>query len=115
MTSRIVPFQRPVSWKNLRPDEAERIIKARAQNTANIIFTTHAYERVDERDILQADVYRILREGYVDSPPEIDRHGGWQAIVKKRIRGGREAGIVSVIFKESDDIIVVTVMWVDLK
>jgi len=115
MTDKVLPFKRPVHWKNLRADEAEMIIRERARNTENIIFSQHAFERVNQRDILQPDVYRILREGYVDSAPERGKKGGWCVTVKKRIRGSREAAIVSVIFKESDDIIIVTVMWVDLK
>jgi len=114
MSDKIVPFRRPINWKNLHADDAEKIIKSRAQVTSNVVITTHAYERIEERGFLQADVYRILREGNIDSPPVLDKHGGWQAIVKKRIRGGREAGVVSVIFRESEDIIIITVMWVDL-
>lgn len=115
MTANVLPMKRPIRWQKLRPDEAERIIKERASATENIIFTTHAYDRVDERSIIQADVYRILREGYVDEIPEKDRHGGWTTTIKKRIRGGREAAVVTVIFKESDNLIVITVMWVDPK
>ena len=113
MSHKIAPFRRPVNWENLRADDAENIIKSRAQVTLTVVITTHAFERIEERDILQADTYRISREGNTDSPPVLDKRGGWQAIVKKRIRGRREAGVVSVIFRESDEIIVVTVMWVD--
>ena len=114
MTGKILPL-RPINWKNLRQDEAEKLIRQRAADTNNIVITDHAYDRVSSREIIVPDVIRILREGYVDSSPEKDRFGGWQIIVKKRIRGCREAAIVTAVMRENDNIIVVTVMWVDLK
>jgi len=78
MPQNVIPIKRPINWRKLRPDEAERIIKERASITSNVIITYHARERVEERSILQSDLYQILREGYVDEAPEKDVSGSYK-------------------------------------
>jgi hypothetical protein len=113
MTDKIVPYKRPVNWKSLRCDEAEQVIRTRANDTDNVIITDHAFDRVENREIIQPDILNILRTGYVIDNPQLAKKGGWEVIVKKKLRGRREAAVVTVIFKESEKIIIVTVMWVD--
>lgn len=113
MSETVVLFKRPIRWNDLRADEAERIIKEWSQETEKVFFTDHAFDRVDERSLLQQDVYRVLREGYVDLKPVKDENDNWVVRVKKRIRGGREAGVVTVVLREEEKLLIVTVMWVD--
>jgi len=103
---------RPINWNKPRTDVAERIIRQRAQDTVNIIIGAHAYERVEEREIVQADVYKILREGYVDEVT-IEPDGEWKAIVTLRLKGSREAGVVTIIFVDENTLFVKTVEWMD--
>jgi hypothetical protein len=112
-----IPFRRPVRWTNLRSDEAEAIIREWARDTARIILTDHAFERVDERDANQLDVltvYRALQSGAVFGDPVMNEHGHWQATMAKRMPGGRDACVVTVIVRDDRTLIVRTVMWRDL-
>ena len=54
---------RPINWKKPKTDVAERLIRQRSEDTSKVIIGDHAFERIDEREIVQADVYRILRTG----------------------------------------------------
>jgi len=107
------PFRRPINWNRLRTDEAERLIRERAATTGNVIFGVHAYDRIEERSIIQSDVYRILRTGFVESTLARNEDGNWEAVVTKRMAGGREAGVVTIIFGESEYLFVKTVEWMD--
>ncbi|MDP1961764.1 MAG: hypothetical protein Q8K93_06140 [Reyranella sp.] len=44
-----VPFQRPIRWSDLRSDEAERVIRAWAQDTSRLLISDHAFDRLGER------------------------------------------------------------------
>lgn len=111
-----VPFRRPIRWDRLRTDEAERVIREWAQDADRVTFTRHAFERVAERDygvLTTATVLRVLRKGQVIGDPERNEHGHWQAIMARRMPGGRDACVVTVIVREDRSLIVRTVMWRD--
>lgn len=105
---------RPIRWDRLRTDEAEREIRRRL-DAGDPIFTDHAYDRVDERGderLLDSDVLTILRQGSVRQPPEKEPNG-WSVTVERRMPGSRDAGVVTVIVHPGDELIVVTVEWMD--
>jgi hypothetical protein len=106
------PVRRPINWEQLRAGDAERLIKERASDTSKVIIVGHPKDRAKEREILTVDIYRILREGMVlDAPTRIE--GGWEAVIRRRIRGTRDAGAATILLKEDDTVIVKTVMWID--
>lgn len=107
------PIQRPVNWANLRADEAERVIRERAQDTANVLIIGHPDDRSRERDIPLPDIYRILREGAVSKAPERNRHGDWEVVISRRMKGTRDAAAVTIVVMQDRQLIVKTVMWVD--
>ena len=94
-----IPVQRPVHWDRLRSDEAERIIRERAQDSENVITSSHAFERIEERSIIQNDVYDIPRTGQVNEAPRRDDAGNWVVIMEKLMPGGRAAGIVTIVYR----------------
>lgn len=49
---------------------AQKRIREIAQKTENVILGNHARERMSEREIFDIDVFRVLRQGYVDDAPE---------------------------------------------
>jgi hypothetical protein len=108
-----VPFKRPVNWQRLRPDDAERIIRQRSQDPANIVLTVHAEERMGERDIPVPEVHRILRTGTVEGVPERDG-AAWKVTIMRRIPDRREAGVVTAIVQNDKKVVVITVEWMDL-
>ncbi len=107
------PFRRPVNWAKIRTDEAERIIRERAEDSGNVYFGIHAFERVDERSITQPDAIRILRTGHVDGPLQRNLDGEWEATIVKKMPGCREAGVVTIVYQEGGDLFVKTVEWMD--
>lgn len=107
------PFKRPIRWERLRTDEAETVIRERAADTSKVVFSTHAFERVDDRTITIIDAYRILRSGFVEEPLQKNINGDWEARVTKRMPGSREAAVVTIVFREEDKLFIKTVMWVD--
>jgi hypothetical protein len=98
----------------LRADQAERLIHRLARDSGNVILTTHAKERMAERDIVRHDLDRILRAGTVLEEPSRDRYGNWSCKIIHRLRGRRDAGAVTVIEK-AKKLIVVTVEWEDVR
>lgn len=98
----------------LTPKQAEGLIRAAALDSAKVIITDHAEDRMEERDITDRDLFRILQEGRVAGTPRLTEDMDWKCKVVKRLRGSREAGAVTVIAK-AGFLIVVTVEWEDLR
>ncbi len=95
----------------MRADEAEKLIQERAADSAKVVILGHPEERCEERDINDVELYQILRGGVVTDAPRLEE-GDWVAVISRRIRGTRDAGVVTIILRE-DKLIVKTVMWVD--
>ena len=109
------PFRRPIHWDNLRADEAERVIRERTKETTNIVISRHAFNRIDEREITQPDVYNILRTGFVEGSPQMNIEGDWDVTVTKLMPDGRYAGVVKIVFRKKEILFVKTVEWMDVK
>ncbi len=92
---------------------AKEIINRRALDTAQVVLTFHAQERMEERGIVSDEVYRILRSGAVFELPIRNEQGDWQVEIEKRMPGGRDVAVVTVV-PQDDGLIVRTVMWRDL-
>jgi len=107
---------RPIRWSKLRRDEAERVIRQRCADTANVIFGTHAFQRMNERSSLQRlyaeDAYVILESGSVKDDPVLE-NGEWKVVVVKRMPGTREAGVVTLFTKDGTTLFIKTVEWMD--
>ena len=92
---------------------AQARIRKIAEVTENVILGTHALERMREREIFDVDVFRTLRQGHVDEAPELTEHNEWKTKVILKIRGGRTAGVVTVIL-HNGKLFVKTVEWENL-
>ena len=89
----VINFPRPIRWQNLRADEAERIIHEWAKQSENVIITDHAFDRVEDRSIVETDVRKILRNGHVIEAPTKTEEGDWKVVISLRMRGTREASL----------------------
>ena len=107
------PPPRPINWGRLSAGDAERLIRQRAADTAKVIFGRHAYARITERGITQPEAYDILRTGAVHEAPSRTAFGDWEAVVEKRMPGGRRAGIVAIVFRKQETLFIKTVEWID--
>ena len=90
-------------------------VHTQAADSVNVIFTRHARERMEEREILDADVLRILQRGDLKGRIEKEKEGnGWKLKIVYLLRGNREAGVVTIVYSNSPELRVVTVEWEDL-
>ncbi|MSP81891.1 MAG: DUF4258 domain-containing protein [Alphaproteobacteria bacterium] len=77
-----------------------------------MIFGDHALERMAERDIFDVVVLRILRTGSIRGDPEQTHHDEWKCKMVLKLRGGRDAGVVTIILHVGK-LFVKTVEWED--
>jgi hypothetical protein len=90
-------------------------IRALAAHSECVIMTHHALERMEERDILDIDVFRILRHGRMVGEIEKGKKDGeWVVTLVDRIKGTREAGVVTAVINQRM-LIIVTVEWEDVR
>ncbi len=102
-----------VTAMRLTASVAQKRIRELAQVTENVIFGPHARQRMKEREIFDVDVLRVLRNGFVDEAPEMTERGEWKCKITLKIRGGRNAGVVT-IFLHNGRLFIKTVEWEDV-
>ena len=68
-----------------------------------------------ERDIIDVEVFRILQNGALSGEPEQTPKGEWKLKLVMRLRGNRDAGVVTIILHGDRKLLVKTVEWEDLK
>lgn len=108
--SDIIPLKISMNAKR-----AEALIRKLADDSKRVRFTTHANERMEERDISLADALRVLRNGTVEGQPEPgNKPSEWKCKMVRHARGNREIGVITIIIRESY-LLVKTVEWEDLK
>jgi hypothetical protein len=99
----------------MTPRVAEQRIKAAAAQSVNIDWGIHALERMEYREIIDSDVLRVLRTGFIEGlPKKTNVAGEWKCKMVKAIRGGREVGVVTIILV-GGRLFVKTVEWEDLR
>ena len=96
----------------LRPERAQAIIRQTAQDTENVILGRHTLERIEERDISDIEIYRILQKGHVMEEPKQTKKKEWKCKVVKRLLGGRDAAAITIIL-HGGKLFVKTIEWED--
>jgi hypothetical protein len=94
--------------------KARQRINALAERSSNLIWTNHVRDQMLSRGITTTDVLRVLRTGYVDEDPTETERGEWKCKITKSIRGGRDVGVVTVIWQAAR-LILITAEWEDPK
>jgi len=83
------------------------------ENTGNVFFTDHAFERMEERDIPDVTIYRVLRNGHIKGEPEPGKkEGEWKIKICDAVRGRREVGVVTIVVN-NEKLVITTVEWED--
>ena len=106
----------PVGRERPDPRKLREIARFIATNdTKNVFLTDHALERMEERDIPDVTVYRVLRNGYMKGDPEPgEKDGEWKIVICDQVRGRREVGVVTIVVK-AKKLVIKTVEWKDLR
>ncbi|MDD3609848.1 MAG: DUF4258 domain-containing protein [Halothiobacillaceae bacterium] len=66
----------------LGEESAKRMLSEIAADTKNVKFTTHARERMKERQITSAQILRCLRHGRITEGPAREASGNWKLNVE---------------------------------
>lgn len=66
---------------------ALKLLREIAQDSARIIFTRHAVQRMRQRKISPVQVMTCLQRGFVSEPVALDLHGNWKLTVSHRVAG----------------------------
>jgi len=96
----------------LKPADALKIIRERAQDSAHILILRHARQRMVERGVDDLDVQRCLRGGAITEGPYVptdSKTGAWRCNVEGVVSGDRLRVVVELP-KEPPDLLVVTVI-----
>jgi hypothetical protein len=96
----------------MKPADALKIIRERAQDSGHIFILRHARQRMIERGVDDLDVQRCLRGGVITEGPYVpvdSRTGAWRCNVEGIINGDRLRVVVELP-KEPPDLLVVTVI-----
>jgi len=104
----------PASRKLPDPGKLREIARFIAtENTQNVFFTDHALERMEDRDIPDVTVYRVLRNGHIKGDPEPGKNEGeWIIKICDAVRGRREVGVVTIVVNDKK-LVITTVEWED--
>jgi hypothetical protein len=98
----------------LTASHAETRIRQAAQDTSNVILSEHALDRMEERGFDDQQVFEILRNGHVLENPTFTEFEEWKCKIVKKLRGGRDAGVITIILR-SGKLFIKTVEWEDLR
>lgn len=86
--------------------------KQSAQDSAQVVFTTHARQRMRQRYINDPMVLEVLRQGVLASTPEPDiKHPGLKCRMQRFVAGVQVAVVVYVEYPVPE-LVVVTVIEV---
>lgn len=66
---------------------ALKVLREIAQDSARVIFTHHARQRMRQRKVSPAQVLACLQRGIASEPVALDLHGNWKLTVTHRIAG----------------------------
>jgi Domain of unknown function (DUF4258) len=73
----------------LRMNDASalKLLREIAQDSAQVIFTHHARQRMRQRKVFSMQVLTCLQRGIVSEPVALDAHGNWKLTVTHRVAG----------------------------
>jgi len=97
---------------SLTKQQATARIREIAQDSRNVIITTHAKTRMGERKISRQMVFECLRHGRIERQPEPNIMKGSLECLMEHHVAGETIGVVAAIPEDNPGIIVVTVMHV---
>jgi hypothetical protein len=98
-----------------RSEEIRNLIHRLAADTRNIAWSTHALQRMVERDIADRVAVDVLRTGSLQGQIEPGSNPGeWKVKMVKEVKGRREVGVVVITIRDAQ-LFVKTTEWEDLR
>jgi Domain of unknown function (DUF4258) len=90
---RLVPAVQP---ENLSPDDAIRVVRALAVNTANIVILEHGKGRSRQRRITRRQIELCVQKGTVQEGPFLNSRGNWQLNLRRHAAGEEITVVVAI-------------------
>ena len=84
---------------------ALRILREIAEDSARVIFTKHASQRMRQRKVSPVQVIACLQRGIIREPVALDLHGNWKLTVSHRV-AGRDLNVAVAIDVPSRAIVI---------
>ena len=66
---------------------ALKVLREIAEDSARVIFTKHANQRLRQRKVSPVQVITCLQRGTVSESVALDMHGNWKLTVSHRLAG----------------------------
>lgn len=105
--------QRVIELRLTRERIEQRVHELAAQG--EVAFSGHALDRMEERDISDIQVIRVLKRGDLRGEVEAGTgKGEWKCKIVDTGRGAREIGVVTLLIKNRR-LFVKTVEWEDMR
>lgn len=93
-----------------------RTIREYAAVSERVFFSNHARERMEEREITDIEVIRVLKFGEIAGQPWREEKSEDMACkVVMRQAGGRILGVVTIVVTLTERLLIKTVEWEDLR
>lgn len=97
------------SLARLSTAQLSKHIRARAKDSANVVFTVHVKQRMLERAVTHMEVLQCLRSGTMRRAPEANERMGTLECRMERLVLQRELACIVALCDEAPDLIIVTV------
>ena len=75
---------------------ALKVLREIAEDSARVIFTKHANQRLRQRKVSPVQVITCLQRGTVSESVALDMHGNWKLTVSHRL-AGKDLNVAVVI------------------
>lgn len=89
------------------------MIRGIATDTSRVFLTDHAVNRMFQRGIDAADVYKALRFGEIQGAPWIEDDQCRACKVVLSRKGDRTIGVITILLDAESELVVKTVEWED--
>lgn len=87
----------------LSEPQARQILRDTASNSARLIITHHAQERMSQRNISLQDVLTVLKKGRITEGPALDPKGSWKLTIEGISAGSHVAVVAAIDYKELEE------------
>jgi len=99
-----------LSFYDMTNAQLQAHIRRLAQDSARVVFTFHAQERMLQRTVSDWEVYECLRCGFIQRPPVRDNKTGSLRCRMEHFGASRNLAVVAALDDDDPDVVVVTVM-----
>ena len=99
-----------LSFHSMSNLQLQAHIRRTAQDSARVVIASHALARMEQRSVIDWEVYACLKMGIIERPPRRDRLRGTLKCTMEHFGSGRNLAVAVALDDADPDLVVVTVM-----